>query len=189
MNTWAGDDQVVYNLTENLQPGQQRLVVVRLGAGNDSFTANVFNQSSGLGSDVLANASLVIAGYGGEGDDIMRTNAQHDVDVAPGAALAILMFGDSGQDQIIAQYRGENAGSVSLSKLDGGTGNDSILGSIQEDIGSTGISTGRVLGGDGDDTLGLYMWTQNPPILALIDGGAGFDTAGHTANVTVINVP
>ncbi|HEX3151066.1 MAG TPA: hypothetical protein VHR66_23505, partial [Gemmataceae bacterium] len=180
---------VIYNLTASLQPGQLRLVVARLGAGNDSFIANLFNQGSGVGSDVLANASLVISGHGGEGNDILRVNAQHDVDVAIGSALAILMGGDSGQDQIIAEYRGENAGSVAFNQLDGGTGNDSILGSLREDVGSTGISSASVQGDDGDDALGLYMWTEHPPLQALLDGGAGVDTAGHTANVTVVNVP
>ena len=46
-----------------------------------------------------------------------------------------------------------------------------------------------VKGGDGNDLLGLALLTAKPPAVSLLDGGAGFDTAVATANVTVTNVP
>lgn len=189
VNTWAGNDHVVYNLTRNLGATQQRTVSVQLGAGNDAFTANLFNPRNGVGSDLLEASRLTISAAGGEGNDSLRVNALHDVDVTISAALNVNLLGESGHDAISADYHGQNNGLVALRGLNGGTGNDSIHGSIQEDVGSVGASIGLAQGGDGDDRIGLFMATQHPPLLALLDGGAGTDMAGHTANVTVVNVP
>ena len=47
----------------------------------------------------------------------------------------------------------------------------------------------EVRGSDGIDNLGLFMWTQNPPAIALLDGGAGIDFGIGTPNVKKINFP
>lgn len=188
VGTGAGADRVVYQLMRPLQPGQFRNVVVGLGDGNDSFTANLYN-ANGVGSDLLANSRLQLTCWGGEGADRLGINAQHDVDVAAGAVLKMILLGEGGNDLITGYYKGENDGAVSIREFDGGTGNDIVRGLIHEDAGSTGVNAGQVHGGDGNDQLALFLNTLSVPILGLLDGGAGTDTGVHSANVTMINVP
>jgi Ca2+-binding RTX toxin-like protein len=190
VNTEGGNDRVVYNLIRNMLPNQQRVVTVGLGnTGNDAFTANLFNPATGVGSDLMAGSSLIMGVFGGAGDDRLAINADHDVDVAAGARLKMVLFGQDGNDIITGYYHGENDGAVSIRDFDGGAGDDIVRGYLKEDLGSTGANAGIVHGGDGNDQLALFLLTQNPPIEGLIDGGAGSDTAIHTANVNVVNVP
>src|SRR5262245_37243364 len=190
VNTEGGDDRVVYNLIRNMLPSQERVVTVGLGnTGNDTFIGNLFNPRTGVGSDLMAGSSLIIGVQAGAGADRLAINAHHDVDVAVGARLKMVLMGQDGNDIITGYYRGENDGSVSIREFDGGAGNDIVRGFLKEDVGSTGVSAGQVHGGDGNDQLALFLVTQNPPILGFLDGGLGVDTGLHTANVTVVNVP
>lgn len=190
VNTEGGNDRVVYNLIRNMLPSQERVVSVGLGnTGNDSFTANLYNPRTGVGSDLMAGSSLIIGVQGGAGADKLAINSQRDVDVAVGARLKMVLMGQDGNDIITGYYRGENDGSVSIREFDGGAGNDIVRGYLNEDVGSTGVSAGQVHGGDGDDRLALFLLTQNPPLLGFLDGGAGVDTEVHTPNVFVVNVP
>jgi hypothetical protein len=189
VNTGAGDDRVDYNLTRNLLPNQVRNLTVSLGAGNDWFSANLHNPSTAVGSDLLANSHMTIAAFGGDGKDSMHVNANSDVDVAAGASLKMMMFGEAGNDLMTAFYRGENDGAVAIQNLDGGTGDDVIRAVYQADPGSTGSALGIVHGGDGNDALSLFMFGPNVSPLSLLDGGAGTDSGFHSPNVTMINVP
>ncbi|HVK07644.1 MAG TPA: hypothetical protein VM597_02590 [Gemmataceae bacterium] len=189
VGTGAGSDRVVYNLTRNLLAGQQRVLTVDLGTGNDSWTANLFNPRSGVGSDLLAGSSLIMGITGGDGRDQMLINAQRDVDVGVGARLKMIQFGNAGNDVIRGYYRGENDGAVAIRDFDGGSGDDIIRGLIQEDVGSTGVSAGIEHGGEGNDQMALILNTLNPPLVGEMDGGPGFDTPIATANVTKTNFP
>jgi hypothetical protein len=189
VNTGGGDDQVYYNLVRNLLPGQQRLVDVRTEAGNDSFSASLYNPANGIGSDLRASSGLTIVGLGGDGNDSMRIDAGRDVDVAHGASLKMMLFGDAGNDFLSAQYRGENDGAVSIRELDGGRGNDLIRGTYFADPGSTGIAVAAAHGGAGDDFMSLSLF--GPIVVpSLLDGGSHVngDVGFATPNVTVINV-
>ena len=193
VNTRGGDDRVSYNLVRNLQPGQTRNVDVRTEAGNDVFLANLYRPPfltlPAVGSDLLANSRLVIGGMGGEGNDQMRVDATKDVDVAAGAALKMILFGERGNDSLGATYRGENDGAVSIRELDGGTGNDVIRGYYYADPGSAGVAGGLVHGREGDDTMSLYMYGPNISPVSILDGGPHVTKDIGFANVTVINVP
>jgi hypothetical protein len=193
VNTRGGDDRVTYNLVRNLQPGQTRNVDVRTEAGNDVFLANLYRPPfltlPAVGSDLLANSRLVIAGMGGEGNDQMRIDATRDVDVAAGAALKMILFGDRGNDSLAAYYRGENDGAVSIRELDGGTGNDTIRGYYYADPGSTGVAGGQAHGREGDDIMSLYMFGPNISLVSILDGGPHVIEDIGFANVTKINFP
>jgi hypothetical protein len=190
VNTEGGDDRVVYNLFRNMLPGQERVVNVGLGnTGNDSFTANLFNPATGVGSDLMTGSSLIIGVQAGAGADRLAINAQRDVDVAAGARLKMVLMGQDGNDLITGYYCGENDGSVSIREFDGGRGDDIVRGYLKEDAGSTGVNAGIVHGGDGRDQLALFLLTQNVPIQGLLDGSTDFDTGIATPNVTVLNVP
>src|SRR5215212_795196 len=65
----GGDDTVVYNLTGGLL-AVNRLVDVDLGAGNDSYTANVG------GATLAPWVNLDLSGHGHGGKDAMVLNAQ-----------------------------------------------------------------------------------------------------------------
>jgi hypothetical protein len=189
ISTNGGHDRVTYNLVRNLLPEQQRVIDVDLSRGDDTFTANLFNPArNGVGSDLLKNSMLSINAAAGHGNDRMVVNAQRDVDIASGAGLRVNLDGNEGGDLILGYYRGENDGRVSFD-FDGGIGGDTVRGFVREDAGSVGASEGTVFGGDGNDKLALWMATVSPPAIALIDGGLGVDSAVHTANVTVVNVP
>jgi hypothetical protein len=189
VDTHDGNDSVRYDLIGNLQPGQQRFVTVYLGAGNDSLSANLEDPVLGVGSDLLKKSHMTITAVGGLGKDSMHVDARKDVDVAVGASLVAALFGDDGSDIITGLYHGENDGSVSFQSLDGGAGSDFIRGIYQADPGSTGSGSGVVRGQDGNDKLALMMFGPNVSPLSVLDGGNGFDTGIHTANVTMINVP
>ena len=54
--------------------------------------------------------------------------------------------------------------------------------------GSTGSVNATVLGGNGDDTLGLRISnTAGSTVQGLVDGGAGFDRVSKTSNVAATN--
>jgi hypothetical protein len=191
--TGAGNDTVLYNLYANLMPTQQRSVSVDLGpaawwGGSDRFVGNLYNPATGVGSDLLFGSSLTLNVFGGDGPDAIYVNASRDTDVAFGAKLAMNLSGGTGADNIQAYWWGENDGEVSL-WADGGNGGDLIRGRLQEQFGSTGRVSGVVKGGEGNDNLGLFLFTQHPPVVGLLDGGLGIDVGFSTANVTKVNVP
>ena len=187
--TGAGDDHVDYNLTANLLPNQVRTLAASLGSGNDWFSANLHNPATAVGSDLLFNSHMTIAAFGGDGKDSMHINANNDVDVAAGASLKMLMFGEAGNDLLTAFYRGENDGMVALQELDGGTGDDVIRAVYQADPGSNGSALGIAHGRDGNDAISLFLIGPNVSPLSLLDGGPGTDSGFHSSNVTMINVP
>jgi hypothetical protein len=191
--TNGGNDSVSYNLVGHMQPFQQRNLSVDLGpsswfAGTERFVANLFNPATGVGSDLLANSSLNIYANGGAGNDVILVNAYKDTDVAAGAQLNMYLFGGNANDIVQANWHGENDGAVRL-WADGGAGNDFVRGRLREAFFSSGALSGVVHGHDGNDNLGLQIFTTKPGMLGLLDGGAGLDVAVSTANVTKVNVP
>lgn len=193
VSTGGGNDNVSYTLYGHMLPGQVRNLSVDLGAsgfffGTDQFTANLHNPATGVGSDLLFGSSLNINAFGGAGRDVMTVNAQRDTDVAAHAQLNMNLFGGDANDSIRANWFGENDGAVRL-WADGGAGNDTVYGRLQEQFGSTGQLSGVVHGRDGNDNLTLLLVTPKPPVVGLLDGGAGIDVGVSTLNVTKVNVP
>jgi len=190
--TGDGSDRVAYNLIRNLQPGQSRDVRVSLGSspawGQDTFVANLYNPATGIGTDLLAGSHLGISVFGGDGRDVIFVNAFKDTDVAAGAELELTLFGQAGNDVIMTNYWGENDGSVKL-LADGGVGNDLMRSRFTESPGSTGDLDAVVRGADGNDNLGLFVFSAKVPDQAVLDGGAGFDIGFATPNVTKVNIP
>lgn len=191
--TGGGNDVVTYTLAGHLLPTQQRSVSVDLGpaawwGGSDRFTANLYNPATGVGSDLLFGSSLTLNVFGGDGPDSIYVNASRDTDVAFGAKLSMNLSGGTGADNIQTYWWGENDGQVSL-WADGGNGADLIRGRFQEALGSTGKVAGVVKGGEGNDNLGLFLFTLHPPTVGLLDGGLGIDVGFNTPNVTKINCP
>lgn len=92
VNTFAGADSVVYDLTDFL--AVTRLIDVQLGKGADTFTANLTGQViDGESTNVAINA------YGQGGGDTLVLNAE-GVTVNPGARLDVYFEGAAGRDAI-----------------------------------------------------------------------------------------
>jgi hypothetical protein len=189
VDTGAGNDRVLYYLMGNMAAGRSQTLDVSLGSGADTFYANLFNRTTGVGSDLKAGSSLVISANGGRENDRMGVNAQYDTDVGVQARLLATLVGETGNDIITGYYRGENDGFVGFRNFNGGIGDDIVRGYVKEDAGSTGYSFGSVYGEDGKDALALVLLSANPATTGILDGGAGLDTGIATPNVTVLNVP
>lgn len=187
VNTEGGSDTVSYNLMGDLQAGQQQYVVIGLGSDSDpapdTFNAYLY------GHDIKTKARLDILANGGGGADTLTMNAL-GTDVAALGAMKIQYGGASGNDTIKQLYSGLNNGAVVMRSA-GGLDQDHIWQTMIETPASTGALAGWVHGDEGNDTLTLQMITPaaNPPIQALLDGGAGLDMWAATMNVTVINCP
>jgi hypothetical protein len=188
VNTEDGHDSVKYNLDGNLLAHRSQSVFVGLGSnlspnpGNDSFVATLRP-----GIAIQNGARLQINADGGGGNDYLAVTAIN-VDVKPGGWMKTTVTGGYGNDVVAQLYRyGEMDGTLALRSL-GGKGNDTIRQIMQFDAASTGLTAGRVLGEEGNDTLGFFLLT--PPAmtvqLAEVVGGPGADTLNHTLNVTAI---
>ncbi len=128
------------------------------GVGNDSINGEGGNDtlSGGAGSDTILGGGTLM---GGGDDDFLFTD--------PGAGPSSV-YGGVGNDFIIDQ--GDDA---SHDLLDGGVGNDDILG---------GRGNDTIVGGDGDDTVG----GGDGDDIFLVDDGVGIDliTGGEATETT-----
>ena len=73
--------------------------------------------------------------------------------------------------------------------LGGGAGNDTIQAVLSFDPRSDGRVYARIFGGRGSDelTLDVYGADNLDLLLAVIEGGADFDTAHHTPNERTVH--
>ncbi len=191
----AGNDRVNYNLTGNLAGvpgvGLPRLLDVRLGGGDDRFTANF----GGFDLDAQARLEFQIRGEGG--DDRASFNAA-GVNVGADAFLLFDADGQGGDDRASLFYSGDQDGTLQL-KLDGSGGEDRIRADVTIDAGSDGSgppaagalalgqvgTSAKVRGGGGKDTLRFSIVNNSAiGVFADIDGGGAKDFCAHTTNVT-----
>ncbi len=131
------------------------------GVGNDTINGEGGNDtlSGGAGSDTILGGGTLM---GGGDDDFLFTD--------PGAGPSSV-YGGVGNDFII-----DNGDDASHDLLDGGVGNDDILG---------GRGNDTIVGGDGDDTVGggdgddIFLVGDGVGI-DLITGGEATETTGDT---------
>ncbi|MDP1700574.1 MAG: cadherin domain-containing protein, partial [Aestuariivirga sp.] len=160
-NSNAGNS--VYNFSQNTSP----ILTIWDGDGIDTIdlsgwsSASTLNLTAGSYSSVNGmTKNLAIAydvdienGTGGSGSDIITGND-----------LANILIGNGGNDTIY--------GAGGDDTIYGGAGNDTLYGGSGNDILDGGLGVDILIGGDGDDTI-YFDINDN---LALLDGGAGFDT-------------
>jgi hypothetical protein len=178
-STGAGADQV--NASFSDINNTQMAFTTLLGSGDDSFAAT-------LDGDLFGYARSKIAVFGSYGNDSISVDASADVDLTTRYnVLSVCLDGGFHDDTIDFSYQGELDG-VLVFKALGYYGNDTINGNITADLDSSGYLTAVELGGPGDDDLTLAITDDSGGtlhlLLALIDGGSGFDTCTHTSNVT-----
>lgn len=176
------------------------------GAGNDTIigSAGADHIYGGTGNDVLAGGAGADTFYvvgdggldlveGGAGADTIRGSVYNDV-----VRVAGISAGFSGIETIdlgegVDRIEGGGAddsidlSNVTLSgveKIDGGLGNDHIIGSAGHDVIVGGGGDDLLEGGDGDDVFGL----AGDGGLDVVIGGAGFDRIVGSAYNDVIRI-
>jgi len=186
VNTEDGDDNVTYTMHGNLVTTQYVLVGLGStycvnGGGNDTFRATLLN-----GIDILNGGRLDIIADGGGGDDFLSVTAI-GVDVQQGGILKSQLAGGTGRDTLQQYFNGLDNGAVVM-RSHGGDEHDNIWQSMTFAAGSVGQTAGWVTGGDGDDSLSLFMNTQAGMFIAQADliGGNGVDGFMSTPNVNVV---
>jgi hypothetical protein len=201
INTLAGNDTVKYILNPIVvflpttpQTASQK-VVVNLGTGNDKF------QTAMCAQHLQGNASLSFDVKGWWGNDTIRVDMYSNaVAVDYGASVNMKLDGGMGGDTIVAKYRGELDGHLSIDAIGGpkGTGlfgtkdsKDLITVDVLLTTGpfnhSEGLAYLRARGGNGWDNLILKARKQSSLDPAAIDaqgeGDEGHDRLIRTSNV------
>ncbi len=166
-NTTYGFNSNAGNATYDFSQNTSPILTIWDGGGIDTIdlsvwsSASILNLTAGSYSDVNGmTKNLAIAydvdienGTGGSGNDTITGND-----------LANILIGNGGNDTLI--------GAGGNDALFGGTGNDTLNGGAGNDILDGGTGVDILIGGDGDDTIYFDILDN----LALLDGGAGFDT-------------
>jgi hypothetical protein len=204
VNLGGGDDVAAlnaYNVAFNAD-----VVTNVMGGGGGDTVGFVID-----GGNVAAGASLAVNADGGGGGDTVGIVIEGS-NVAAGASLMVDVDGGGGADTVgiiisggtvardalleIEVHGGDGADVLRFSTVgllvdgefvwcqDGGDGNDVIDARLDLDPDSHGMVNAEVMGGAGDDdlTLGISGLGGPDTFQALVDGGAGFDTA-HVSRV------
>jgi N-acetylneuraminic acid mutarotase len=169
-----------------------------LGAGDDTFAGQFMPTAlRGAAGDPTVNV------FGGDGNDVVSLvvgNPDAITNDHFAVPLRVNLDGGAGDDALAVTYQHVILDAAQTVNVNGGAGNDTIKVQFFIDSQSSGALDVLVAGGAGDDDLTLTIYFVKPDgtmtgdgqgqlrsLAALIDGGAGFDTAHHTANVRVIN--
>jgi Ca2+-binding RTX toxin-like protein len=164
------------------------------GQGNDAITGSAGgdlivggsgsdNLNGGAGDDVFLLTGTD-AGYdrfeGGTGVDVLRGSAGDDtfrMYQYTGTATVERIEGNGGNDQIAGTGSSDtldfsSTELVGITQIDGGQGNDAIIGSAGADIIVGGTGSDNLNGGAGDD---VFLLSGTDAGYDRFEGGAGFD--------------
>ncbi|MCZ8141182.1 MAG: calcium-binding protein, partial [Acetobacteraceae bacterium] len=144
-------------------------------AGTDQF-AGIENALGGAGNDELIGNNLANVLAGGSGDDYLQGGAGND-SISGGAGLDLVSYGEltSGQSVTVNLATGRATGAAGsdtlagIEDVQGGSGNDSLLGDGLASLLDGGSGNDSLSGGGGDDTLNGAYGND------LLIGGAGRD--------------
>jgi Ca2+-binding RTX toxin-like protein len=190
----------VETLTVNALGGADTVTVNDMtGTDVTDVKVNLAGTIGGTGGDAAADAVIVHGGGGGDVVDVFGAGgsvavlglaARVDITGADGASDALVVHGGGGDDAISAATM--PAGVIGLT-LDGGAGNDSILGSQGADVLFGGEDDDFVFGDNGNDVAFLgagddvFQWDPGDGS-DVVEGQAGFDTLlfnGSNASETI----
>ncbi|MCK9540513.1 MAG: hypothetical protein M0R03_00615 [Novosphingobium sp.] len=169
------------------------------GDGNDTIDVHAYDGANGPGGNSGGDVTV----NGGDGDDLITVSAEDDVSVLGGAGNDTITVAPRSRD-----LNGDgdtvdaNEGTVTVEDtyVDGGSGNDVINVTVDDDLnvhGGSGNDTivatfhnintssptlyvtnvSTVTGGDGDDSITVNLFEQAGSVAsqATVDGGAGND--------------
>jgi hypothetical protein len=202
----SGNDIVFYVLTEGTFQNASRNITANLGTGNDFFrmlwgARNTTDQNTMTtffagGMEQGSNVALTVFSTSGKKD--IGVAATTDMEMAKNTSLLLTLFGGRGDDALTADvnaFADDPSAHLGLFSS-GGRGNDTVFDNLNLSGGNT---SAQILGGSGDDTLGLLAVfddaaaNANPPntnptrITASIFGGGHSNHSIATPNVTVRN--
>jgi len=182
--TGNGDDQVLYNLTDNLTGTFTRKVHIDLGAGTiDRFRGD-------LEGGTLKGSGLDLRVLGGLGIDQMQVDSSAGVNTSAGSSLKVNLNGGADADRISINYVGLVDGTSNFI-ADGGDWYDRIR--MKLEIGnSTGVVKAAGIGGNDNDFIDLFVRFASegstPSHSLKIVGGPGTDTGRRTLFVVPIEI-
>lgn len=181
IDTGAGNDTVNYTLMGDLQAGTTHTMSVNLRGGDDVFNASLYNYWTGEYSDMERGSLYLMKVVGEDGNDRMFLDAG-DTDMRY-ATMKMAFYGGQGDDIIGMNYAGlVDHGGVSFFAY-GNEGNDQIRMSMIADPASVapapGGFRGIIEGNDGDDTIYFDLSASSAVghDQTSIDGGRGADRA------------
>lgn len=193
LNTGAGRDQVSANFGGDITQGSAVSVRTTLGSGNDTFQSNYDLESA----DIMGAASrLALNVQGQAGDDVLSLRAldfNMDMFAFNQGRFSVVFEGDAGNDRtdVLLGMTRLDGGTFRISTL-GGPGDDSARVEVKTSAASQGGTVDITQRGDaGNDVLALTIndqagnSTYGPRGFALVDGGAGFDSATVSGNGVV----
>jgi hypothetical protein len=163
--------------------GANLRVGVEGNTGDDSISVT-------LGSLSAAHVGLYLDGGAGS-DDLSVTGAA--ANISADSALRMALYGGRGDDSITGTFDGQILGRFSYD-ASGGSGDDTIVGNITIDSGSTGKVHAAAGGGGGNNQVTLNVIDNSggagsstlAKLHATIFDFHGTDTLVHTDNVTVV---
>jgi hypothetical protein len=140
-----------------------RRVIVNTAGGDDEVNYRMYG-------DNLAGGATFVQVDLGDGNDTLKVDLTGDIDMGPNAYFDLKARGGKGKDTMVAYYRGEHDGRMSL-QMDGGDDADSLVTDVRFDPGSTGGLFARSYGGLGDDTIDMLVRKVNPLDPVFVDAG------------------
>jgi len=201
----AGNDSITGDAQADILSGGDGNDALVGGADNDSLSGDDGNDilTGSAGDDTLlggAGDDMFNVGGTGDGNDSVDGGSGSDTILATAANTSIKLSGIVGIENITANgFSGvsiagtSNADALdfsgttltSITKIDGGAGNDTVLGSAGADtiLGSGGDDS--LTGGGGNDS---FQYTGSSNGFDAVDGGSGTDTILALANSTTIGL-
>lgn len=174
VNGGGDQDNVQLNIAD-ASPGW--VIHSNLRGGDDVFSLNVDTPSD---SEIIPCVRVNVRGEGG--------NDQISIDLT-GASVNSEVLVDAGAGNDFVAVTADPPPEHSLFRLSGGAGNDTIDALFNLRSESRGVIGVELLGGAGDDALSLDFDGPGTPTVrrALLDGGAGFDSATAPKFARVLN--
>ncbi len=186
-----GGDTVTYVLGGNLVANKLVTVAQRTLTANLSDQHNAFVLQLTTGQ-TFQGARYQFTVFGGAGQNFMRAAAENLI-IDGASSLGINMIGGANKDNMAANIHATVQGALGVF-LFGQGGADQVFENLNIDPSSTGPVVASVFGGGGNDLVGLILdlppstnAKQTMPTTTL-DGGGGFNTGIHTANVIPMNI-
>ena len=166
----SGGDILIGNGHNNQLQGGEGNDILDGGAGKDLLEGGAGDDhlSGGSGNDILNGGSGNDILVGGAGID--ELNGGDGVDTADYSALTTAVVADLSSGRVKADG---NATLSSIENIRGGSGNDVLIGDVNDNALHGGAGNDSLSGGAGDDHL---------------DGGSGNDTADYSALTTAVLV-
>lgn len=178
LDTGNGDDSVDI-IMGDIDVRRTARLTVSLGKGDDHFSLTDEN-------NLASRASLIVDVNGNQGNDSIDTRFTGVI--SDNALVDLLLRGGQGNDALNTKFAGRLDGRLNL-RQNGEQGDDSLSLTTDTNPASTGLLSFSLLGNGGDDTITYETLSglDATVISALLDGGAGTNTAWTSQDIPMLN--